>query len=125
MKKLPQIDSPRGVRAELVLPPGAKLVAAPHSTSQRTILATHGITPRCFLEQVVPALRAAGVPVANVGKLRVVAVEDLDAWLRTRGGDLPPAPRRGKLRATTATPNEADEVEQILARHGTRRVVGA
>ena len=113
------------MRAELVLPPGAKLVATPRATSQRTILATHGITPRGFLEHVIPALRAAGIPVANVGKLRVVAVEDLDAWLRVQGGELPAAPRRGRAaKAANDAPAEDDEIERILAQHGTRRVAG-
>jgi hypothetical protein len=117
-----EADRPSEIRAEIVLPRGAKIVAAPRSTSQRTILNTHGITPRCFLERVVPALRAAGVPVANIGKLRVVAVEDLDSWLRAQGDDMPPVPRRGKLRAPT---DDVDEVEEILAQHGTRRIGAA
>ena len=121
-----KIDSTAGaVLATLMLPPGAKIVAAPRATSQRTILATHGITPPAFLAHVVPALRAAGIPVASVGKLRVVAVEDLDAWLRVQGGELPAAPRRGRAaKAANDAPVDDDEIERILAQHGTRRVAG-
>lgn len=120
-------EASRGaMRAELVLPPGAKLVATPRYVSQRTCLATHGIEPRAYLELVVPALRAAGYPVAPVGKQRLARVEDVDAVLLTLAeGSASRAPRRRAPVAPAPANDDGDEIEKILARHGTRRVGGA
>lgn len=93
------------------------IVAAPPDTlSQRNVFDVTGIPPRAYLK----ALREPGfgVPVARIGKLRVVDRAVFVAWLRAQAT----APR-----GTTAAGGvgAGDGVDAVLAEVGYRRVGAA
>jgi hypothetical protein len=90
------------------------LVERPRCVSQKTCERVLGVPPRAFLRDVLPAYREAGGVVAEVGRLRVVELDPLGAWLaRSRGADHSRA-RGESTRVATAPSDAADDLAASL-----------
>jgi hypothetical protein len=109
-----EIDRSKGGEMVAVMVPRSALTAViePETLSQRNVLATEGIPPRLYLE----TLRRDDfdVPIAALGKLRLVDRAAFVAWLRARAV-VRPAP------ANDAEPTEElDEIDRALVSAGGR-----
>ena len=92
------------------IPRDALIVRAePDFVSQSTCEQLFGIKRRAYLDTLIPALAANGVPVIRVGKARLVPRAAAVAYLLSQAV------------ATTTTQEPPDEIEEILAHAGTVR----
>lgn len=105
------------IRAEITLPADAVIVRAePRWISRANVEAVVGRSWRWLLDQL-PALRAAGVPISGSRKAPMVCAAGLDAYLRTQA-----AAQLQRVAAPANDGDEGDEIDQILARGGTKRI---
>lgn len=93
------------------------IIETPRCVSQRTSERVLGVPRRAFLD-LVARYREAGGTVLNVGKLRVVEIDPLLAWMTS-------VERRRDVIDTTAEEVEADPVDAYAAGLGLRLVGGA